>query len=319
MRIQFKVNEKIISIRKLFCSVPSRPFTVACIPAYNEEQHIAKVIVEAINHVDQVIVCDDGSEDMTGTIAEKLGAIVITHKRNLGYGAAIASLFGKALEMKAEIVVTLDADEQHDPKEIPLVIQPIIDNQADIVIGSRFLADKEKHISSYRKVGIKTITKIANVVAESDVTDSQSGFRAYRQRAVSAISVTEQGMGASTEIIFKAQLNKLTMAEVPITVTYGKDSSSQNPVPHGIDVIMSTFKFVSIDHPLLFYGVPGFVSMILAIYFGTIAVQTYAVEHRIVTNVALLSFGLFIIGLVLMTTSVILYTVINVVREPKRV
>jgi len=320
MRIQFKISEKNISIDRLFRSVVgSRPFVVACIPAYNEERRIARVIVDTMNQVDQVIVCDDGSTDMTGRIAEKLGATVITHKRNLGYGASIASLFEKANEMKAGVVVTLDADGQHDPHQIPVVIQPIIDNQADIVIGSRFLGEKQKNVSSYRKVGIKTITTITNDVAEANFTDSQSGFRAYHVRALNTISVTEQGMGASTEILLKAQVNKLTIVEVPISVTYDKDSSTHSAVPHALDVIMSTFKFVSIDHPLRFYGVPGVICIILAVYFGVTVGQIYSVEHRIITNIALVALGLFIIGLMLLMTSVILYVVINVVREPKRV
>lgn len=320
MNIQYKLIEKIISVINLFCSVVgSRPFVVACIPACNEERRIARVIVDTMNQVDQVIVCDDGSTDMTGRIAQKLGATVITHSRNLGYGASIASLFEKAREMNAGIVVTLDADGQHDPHEIPAVIQPIIDNQADIVIGSRFLASNGKNVSSYRKAGIKTITTITNDVAEANLTDSQSGFRAYHARALNIISVTEQGMGASTEILLKAQTNKLSIREVPITVTYDEDSSNHNSLPHGLDVIMSTFKFVSIDHPLRFYGIPGVISIILAIYFGITATQIYAIENRLITNIALLSFGLFIIGLMLLMTSVILYVVINIVREPKRV
>jgi glycosyltransferase involved in cell wall biosynthesis len=299
--------------------VGSRPFVVACIPACNEERRIAGVIVDAMNQVDQVIVCDDGSTDMTGRIAEKLGATVITHTRNLGYGASIASLFEKAREMNAGVVVTLDADGQHNPREIPAVIQPIIDGQADIVIGSRFLAGNGKNVSSYRKAGIKTITTITNDVAEANFTDSQSGFRAYHARALNIISVTEQGMGASTEILLKAQVNKLAIAEVPITVTYDKDSSTHSSVPHALDVVMSTFKFVSIDHPLRFYGLPGVICLALATYFGVTAAQIYQIEHRLITNIALLSLGLFIIGLMLFMTSVILYVVINVVREPRRV
>lgn len=319
MRLQFKLNEKNISIRKLFWGVVGRPFTIACIPAYNEERKIARVVVDSMDHVDQVIVCDDGSTDMTGKIAEKLGAMVITHKRNLGYGATLASLFAKAREMKADIIVTLDGDGQHNPHEIPTVIQPIIDNQADIVIGSRFLAGKEKNVSTYRKVGIRTITSITNDVSEANFSDSQSGFRAYHARAMNVIAVTEQGMGASTEILLKAQVNKLAIAEVPITVKYDKDSSTHSSVPHALDVIMSTFKFISIEHPLRFYGIPGFIAIIIALYFGITAAQIYQVERRLITNIFLISLGSFIIGLTLLMTSVILYVVINVVREPRRV
>ncbi|MEM2613688.1 MAG: glycosyltransferase family 2 protein, partial [Nitrososphaerota archaeon] len=111
---------------------------IACIPAYNEEKTIAKVILKTKKYVDKVIVCDDGSIDMTAEIAEALGAEVIRHERNMGYGAAISSLFKKAVEEGADIMVTLDGDGQHDPDEIPKLIKPIVEDEADVVIGSRF-------------------------------------------------------------------------------------------------------------------------------------------------------------------------------------
>lgn len=301
-----------------------RPFTIACIPAYNEEANIAKVIIDAISYVDQVIVCDDGSTDMTARIAEKMGATVIRHPRNLGYGAAIASLFGKAREMQAAIMITLDGDGQHDPNDIPLLIQPLLDNQADLVIGSRFLPtehgnNNKSNTSSYRKFGVKTITRISNIISGSTLTDSQSGYRAYNKKALDSIHVTERGMGASTEIIFKAQNNDLLITEVPIAIRYRKGTSSQHPLYHGADVVISTIKFVSIDHPLRFYGIPGLIFLITGVFFGAWTLQQYSIDGRLLTNTALIAVGSLIIGIVLMATAVILYVVINVVREPRRV
>jgi glycosyltransferase involved in cell wall biosynthesis len=297
-----------------------RPFVLAGIPAYNEEKGIARVLVETMSHVDQVVVCDDGSQDATGKIAQKLGSVVISHKRNAGYGASIASIFEKAREMHADILVTLDSDGQHNPKDIQALIQPIIDNRAEVVIGSRFLEARDSdNTSAYRRFGIKTLTKISNVVSQANLTDSQSGFRAYSKKAIDSIFVTERGMGASTEIIFKAQASGLKIAEVPINVEYHEEASTHNSFYHGIDVMMSTLKFISIEHPLRFYGIPGLASLILAIYFGVWALHLYTAEGRLVTNIALLAIGLLMIGLVLLTTSVILYVVINVVRETRRV
>lgn len=298
-----------------------RPFTVACIPAYNEEKNLAKVLVGIQDYVDQIIVCDDGSADMTGKIAEKLGAVVIKHTRNLGYGAALRSLFEKAIDMKADIVVTLDSDGQHSPAEISAVIQPIIDNKADIVIGSRFMQNRPEgdQASNYRRFGIKTITKLSNIVTQASLTDSQSGFRAYNKKAINTIQVTEQGMGASTEIIFKAQSAKLVMAEVPIVVTYGKDTSTQNSVYHATDVIISTLKFVSIDHPLRFYGMPGVGLLAVGIFFSLLSLQIYVDEGRLVTNTVLLAIGSVFTGIVLIGIAVILYVLINVVRDSRRV
>ena len=112
---------------------------VACIPAYNEEKTIGNVVLHAQKFVDKVVVVDDGSEDSTGEIARKLGAEVVSHETNLGYGASISSLFKEALKLGADIAVVLDGDNQHDPGEIPRVIEPLIKEEADMVLGSRFL------------------------------------------------------------------------------------------------------------------------------------------------------------------------------------
>ena len=115
---------------------------VVMIPAYNEEKTIAKVVLLAQKQVDMVVVCDDGSKDLTADIAERLGVTVIRHDKNSGYGAAIQSLFRKAMEMNADVMVTLDADGQHDPREIPQLTEPILDDKADVALGSRFLGKK---------------------------------------------------------------------------------------------------------------------------------------------------------------------------------
>jgi glycosyltransferase involved in cell wall biosynthesis len=108
---------------------------VAGIPAYNEEKNIAKVILKAQTHADKIVVVDDGSKDYTTNIAEKLGAIVVRHETNLGYGAAIKSCFLAARDLDADILVTIDADDQHNPEDIPKVVGPILSGEYDVVIG----------------------------------------------------------------------------------------------------------------------------------------------------------------------------------------
>ena len=122
---------------------------MACIPAFNEEKTIAKVVLLTQKHVDKVVVCDDGSTDMTGEIAERLGAEVIRHERRLGYGAAIQSLFRRARELGADVMVTLDADLQHNP-DIPVLVKPLWEGGADIVVGSRFLGMRRR----FRGIGV---------------------------------------------------------------------------------------------------------------------------------------------------------------------
>ena len=112
--------------------------TAIGIPAYNEEKNIAKIIVDSKKIADQILVCDDGSTDSTAAIAESLGAIVVKHPKNLGYGSAIHSIFLKAKEIDPDILVTIDADGQHRSEDIAKVIEPIKKGDADLIIGSRF-------------------------------------------------------------------------------------------------------------------------------------------------------------------------------------
>ena len=292
-----------------------KPFIVAGIPAYNEERSIARVIVKAMNYVDKVIVCDDGSTDMTGEIAERLGAEVIRHERNMGYGAALASLFRRAREADADVLVVLDADGQHDPDDIPRLVKPVLDGECDIVCGSRFLSEKND-MPGYRRWGINRITRLANLTSYEGITDAQSGFRAYGWKAIRAIMPVEQGMGASVEILMKAKDAGLRMKELSVKVDYDvEEPSSHNPLYHGVDVVMSIVKHLSIRHPLIFYGIPGFLALVVAVFFWVWTLQSFAATRQVITNVALIAIGATIVGLMLLTTSIILWVLVSVIRE----
>jgi glycosyltransferase involved in cell wall biosynthesis len=284
------------------------------IPAYNEEKHIASIIMKLQKIADKIIVCNDGSSDMTGIIAEKMGAIVINQPKNLGYGAAIRSLFLKASELNSDVLVTFDADGQHRVEDIEKVLEPIKKNQADIVIGSRFL-NQDTKISKYRKFGIKTITSIANVSTDIKVSDSQSGFRAYNNRVLKEIVPSDYGMGVSTEILIKANSKKFRISEVPITILYEGDTSTHNAVSHGASVILSTMKFISIEHPLKFYGIPGIIFLVMGLFFVVWTIQEFTATRQIWTNLTLVGIGSTLIGTVLILTSIMLFSLVSVVRE----
>jgi len=290
---------------------------IAAIPAYNQEDTIAKVIVQAQKFVDRVIVCDDGSTDMTATIAERLGAEVIRHKRNEGYGKAIQSLFERAGPLDAEVLVTIDGDGQHDPNQIPMLLDSMAKESADIVIGSRFLGkNKPADMPRYRIFGIRAISRLAAKTSGMKVLDAQSGFRAYSKKALQRIKLAEYGMGVSTEILMKAKEENLKVVEVPARITYDSGKTSKhNPVYQALDVIASILKFMSLRHPLLFYGIPGAVAFLGGISLGMLAIQQYSIEGRLVTNVALLSIAGVLTGLLAIFTAIILFTVIHVIRE----
>lgn len=285
------------------------------IPAFNEEKNIASVILKLKKITDKIIVCNDGSSDLTGLIAEKMGAIVINHTRNIGYGEAIRSLFVKASDMNTDVLVTFDADGQHRVEDIDHVIQPILKNEADIVIGSRFLEDKRSNVPSYRKAGIRTINSLANISTELKLTDSQSGFRAYNKKVLKEIIPSDQGMGVSTEILIKASTKNFRIKEIPIIILYEGDTSTHHPVLHGFSVILSTMKFISIEHPLKFYGIPGIVFLAIGLFFTVWALEAFTSTRQVITNVALIGIGSIIFGTMLTMTSIMLYSLVNVVRE----
>jgi len=285
-------------------------------PAFNESKRIKKIINEIKNKSDNIIVCNDGSTDSTGIIAEKMGAIVINHEKNLGYGSAIKSIFLKAKEIDADILITFDADGQHRIEDIDTVIQPILDNNADMVIGSRFLENDVK-MPKYRKFGVKTITKLTNISSKIKLSDSQSGFRAYNKKILSGIVPTENGMGISTEIIIKANREKLRIKEVPITILYEGKTSTHNPIAHGISVILSTTKFISTEHPLSFYGIPGIFLVMVGLFFTGWTIQYYTEFEVFQPILALIAIGLTLVGLMCVLTSIILFSLVHIIRERK--
>ena len=286
------------------------------LPAYNEEKNIARVILELQQITKLIIVCDDGSTDLTTKIAEKMGAIVVSHPKNLGYGAAIRSIFLKAKELNADILVTFDADGQHRVQDILKVIEPIKANTADIVIGSRFLTDSDS-VPNYRKFGIKTITKLTNATTKNKITDSQSGFRAYNGKVIQRLSLSDSGMGISTEILIKADKSEFRITEVPIEILYGGDTSTHNPVGHGISVILSTMKFISIERPLKFYGVPGLSFLGVGLFFIIWTLQVFGESRQVLTNIALIGIGMTIFGVMLLMSAIMLFSIVSVVRENK--
>jgi len=285
------------------------------IPAFNEEKNIASIITKLMDITDTIIVCNDGSNDLTSQIAKKMGVVVIDHEKNLGYGGAIRSIFLKAKEMEGDILVTFDADGQHRIEDIQRVTDPIINQEADLVIGSRFLDDSEKEVPQYRKVGIKIITKITNASIKKQLTDSQSGFRAYSKNVIKELNPSELGMGISTEILIKASSKNFKIVEVPIKISYLGETSTHNPVAHGSSVLLSTIKYTSIEHPLKFYGIPSVIFLIVGAVFTSWAINFYIEIGRLSTNLTIIAAGCILIGAVLLLTTILLYSLISVVRE----
>ena len=287
---------------------------VACMPAYNEEKTIAKIILLTQKHVDQVLVCDDGSTDLTAEIAEKMGATVISHKENMGKGAALRTLFKKAIEEQADIIVTLDSDGQHDPTEIPKLIEPILAGKADITIGHRL---QSKEMPLYRRIGNKLLTALLRKAAKAPVLDTQSGFRAYSRKALQAITIDIDTMAVDSHIIVEATRKGLRVKEVPVKAAYkGLKHSTLNPITHFYTVAAYLLKLIAGKKPITWLGVPGTILVAAGFLAGLRVVKIFIENnYQIAVGTALIAVMLIILGFMLLTTATILYAIKETLKQ----
>lgn len=293
----------------------AREATVAAMPAYNEEQYIAKTIIGAQKYVDLVLVIDDGSSDVTVEIAQALGALVIRHRTNQGYGGALRTIFSVSRTLGADALVVLDSDGQHNPGDIPALLNGL-DGGSDVVIGSRFLDGSKSDIPAYRKVGMKVLDTATQFAGGGlKVSDSQSGFRAYGRRAIETVHVTGEGMSAGSEILIQAADAGLAIAEVPITVRYDiEGTSSENPVSHGVGVLMNIVRLISCRRPLIFFGIPGFIFTVVGLVAELYAFSEYYRAGQFHYIIFTGGIAFLMLGLLLVTSGLILYSLVQIMQ-----
>jgi len=289
-----------------------KSFVVAAIPAFNEERTIARVVLLARRHVDRVVVCDDGSRDMTAEIAEKLGAVVVRHRKNMGKGAALKTALEYLKQLNPDVVVTMDADGQHDPGGIPRLLEPIVRREADLVVGSRCVEGSETDAPFYRRLGLKLVDSVSRKSGGGVVKDTQSGFRAYSAKVLDLMQQCEAGgYGIETEQLALAVRNGLRVVEVPITVRYKglEKTSKRNPVRHGAELLGMALRLIVEGRPLLLLGVPGALLTILGIGTGVHLLWYFNVTRYFSIPMALITLGALFMGTILFITSLMLYAI----------
>ncbi|MFH0832938.1 MAG: glycosyltransferase family 2 protein [Candidatus Aenigmatarchaeota archaeon] len=185
---------------------------VAVMPAYNEEKSIADVIKETKKYVDRVMVIDDCSADNTATVAKKSGALVIRHKMNSGLGSSLRTGFKEALKMRADVIITIDADGQHDPNDIPKFIEKIKSGY-DFVLGERNL----RRYPFLKKFGNFFLCMATNFISGTNLNDTESGFRAFKRNALEKFYLKSERYQIAVEIIFEVGRNNLKTINVPIS------------------------------------------------------------------------------------------------------
>jgi len=282
---------------------------LTCIPAFNEGKVIDEVIKKCLKFSDQVVVCDDGSTDDTYEIADAAGAHVIRHDVNIGKGEALRTLFKFAIHSKNDIIVTIDGDGQFLPEEIPKLVSDIKEKKSDIVIGYRF--DDATDMPNYRRFGNKMLDKMANMVTELSVSDTQSGYRAYSKDVIEKLNFNIKGFGADVEILIDAANKGFRISEQKVTVIYntGSDTSTKNPISHAGEVVTTILERIAIKSPLKYLGIPGIVTIVLGIYFALDVFITYNNTGYFSLPFTLIGATFLVLGLILFLMATMLFSV----------
>ena len=297
--------------------------TTIIIPVKDEEDGLEHLLGEYSSselyddeEIQFIFVIDGRTSDNSREIAGRFSQKIVDQKESHGKGAAIQQAVTEWKKNPTELVIFLDADGSY-PFNSVISVLSTLNEGADIVSGSRFLNNDGKNVPSYRKAGIKILTKLANTSLEKNITDSQSGFRGYSNQVIENITPSESGMGVSNEILIKASKQGLKIVEVPIIILYDGDTSTHNPISHGSSVLLSTLKFISIEHPLKFYGIPGFVFLLIGIGFLIFTVNLFTETRQILLSSAIIGVGSTIFGIILIQSSILLYAMVKLMRNKK--
>jgi glycosyltransferase involved in cell wall biosynthesis len=296
----------------------SKRYTIAIIPCYNEERSIGSVILKTKRYVNQVLVVDDGSNDETKKIAKDAGATVISHRKNRGKGAAIRTGFQYALENDFDYAVTIDGDGQHNPNEIPDMLSNVMNNGHDISVGYRVGNGTE--MPMWRRVGKRVLDYTTSMGTGGFVTDSQCGFRAFNKKALEGITPKLKGdaFSVESEQLIKAHELGLNVVNTNVTCKYKDlETSTKNPASHGISVLSYALWLVAEQHPLLFISLPGFIMVLIGLFFGIQTIQYYNMHHMFLDPYAILISILLIIGTLAMFIGLMLNTLPNILKKIK--
>lgn len=293
-------------------------YTLVVIPCYNEEATIGSVILKSKKYAKKVLVVDDGSKDDTAEIAREAGAIVISHMKNMGKSAAIKTGFKYALENDYEFVVTIDGDGQHNADEIPTILGNVMNNGHDISIGYR--SGNRTEMPGWRKIGKRVLDYSTSFGSGGIVTDSQCGFRAFNRKALEAITPKLDGKDftVESEQLIKAHQLGLGVINTNVSCKYKDlDTSTKNPATHGFTVLRYVIWLVAERHPLLYIAFPGFISVIIGLFFGIQTLQIYNKTHVFLISYAIIVSILLIIGALAMFMGLMLNVLPGMIRRAK--
>ena len=307
---EYNVNKKKLSVG---CKG-----VIAILPAFNEEISIGSMILHAREHAEMVLVVDDGSSDRTAELARFAGAEVICHPKNMGKGAALRTGFALAGQNGAKVIVTMGTDGQHDPEEISKLVAPILQGEADMVNGSRYMNGKDRNTPFYRRIGQNLLDKATNLNCGLHITDTQSGFRAFSKDSIGVFGFKSNGLAIESEMLEDAANAGLKIKEVEIGVRYDVDCSSENPVSHGIKVLVKVLEDIELSKPLLYFIAPGMMCSVVGLAMGMLFLQDFYQGRGLRLGSTILMIILTLVGVFMAFTGIILHSMARLFNKHKK-
>ncbi|MCD6383229.1 MAG: glycosyltransferase family 2 protein [Thermoplasmata archaeon] len=272
------------------------------IPARNEERTIGSVVALSRRITPHIVVINDGSEDRTEEVAKAAGAFVINHEVNKGKGAAIQTAFSWAKAARVDILVLLDGDGQHDPREIPKLLEPILKGEAEITIGSRWVEEEGlKEMPSHRKLGNKILTLVTQMAGSAGVKDTQSGFRAFRGDVLDKLYIYSYGFEVESALLIQASQRGYRIVEVPVKCRYGDlEANTERSSSHGFRVLNFLLSILRKEQPLKYFVLLSLPFMLATAYFGyNLLLYFRAHGHFLVSYAFLTAAGMIITSFII--------------------
>ncbi len=306
-KIKILANESIFQINPQVMEMLQRHRVVVIIPAFNEERFIGSVVLKVLQFPVAAIVVDDGSTDATAQVAKAAGAVVVRHEQNKGKGEALNTGIREARDMHPDAVVVIDGDGQHLVRELPVLASPVLNDDADIVIGSRYLQNTS-NTPAHRRFGHIFFNLLTRLTSQVQVSDSQSGYRAFSPRAINTDLFLSSDFTVESEMQFFAREHHLRIKEVPITIQY-KDLPKRSAFRQGVIVLNGILHLIGQYRPLLFFGLPGVIIMLGGFTLGFVVIDIYRKVAQLAVGYAMISVLLSMVGMLLFSTGIILHSV----------
>jgi glycosyltransferase involved in cell wall biosynthesis len=291
----------------------------AILPAYNKEVHIGTLVLQTRQHVDNVVVVDDGSSDRTGEMAKLAGAKVIRHTRKMGKGAALKSGFEYVGRNGAKVIVTMDFDGEHNPDYIPILINPILRGEADVVNGSWHMEGNGNKPHFYEFIGKYRLDNVFNSNTRLSTTDTQNGIQAFARHTLTAFKFKSNGKTTGNDMLKDAANAGLRVKEVDIGVKKSVDGTIQNHGNHILHAMVRMLEDIELCRPLYYLTIPGMLCAIIGMGLGLDILNDFFIGENLRFWPMLFMIVLTLSGVFMAFTGIILHSVSRLINENNKI